>query len=159
MSATMIARPYQVGDRVRITDHGTHNLHPDAQYVHEGIVAEIDPPSEPDSEYTFGPYLWAETESYTSPSGEVFDRVFCAMTDDMTDALHPEVTRSIELLEPAPSDDTTPSLVAMDRTGSEARVLKAAMAWDDAMAGDGSTLDAAEDALRYAIRDYREVTR
>lgn len=103
----MSARPFQVGDRVRITDHNRHVVHPDAQYVFEGTVSTIDPAAEPDSEYTYGPYLWADTEPYQrSTSGEVFDRVFCPMTDDLTDGADVYLGRSIELLEPAEDDGT-----------------------------------------------------
>lgn len=108
MNAETTARPYRVGDRVRITDHNRHALHPDAQYVYEGVVAKIDPAADPESgEYDFGPYLWADTKPYTNPlSGEVYDRVFCPLTDDLTAGSGPEdLGRTIELLAAAPSDD------------------------------------------------------
>jgi len=100
----MSARPFQVGDRVRITDNLRHNQHPDAQYVYEGVVEKIDPAADPDSELEYGPYLWAETEAYTSPlSGETFDRVFCPLTDDLTTGSDGDdiLGRTIELLAPA----------------------------------------------------------
>lgn len=111
----MSARPFQVGDRVRITDHNRHDLHPEVQHVFEGIVKTIDPAAEPDSEYTYGPYLWAATEPYTSPLGGVFDRVFCPMTDDLADGADVYLGRSIELLEPIASADR-------DDDGTEAEV-------------------------------------
>lgn len=127
MSTETSTRPYQVGDRVRITDNLRHDLHPEAQYVYEGVVERIDPAADPDSEHKYGPYLWADTEPYTSPSsGEVFDRVFCPLTDDLTTGSDvKEFGRSIELLEPAPTPspvgDTTPEPFSVFELADAAR--------------------------------------
>lgn len=172
MSEQTTVRPFQVGDRVRITDNNIRRLHPDAQYVFEGVVSKIDPAADPDSEYTYGPYLWADVEPYTSPvAGHVFDRVFCPMTDDLTTGSDNDTFgRAVELLEPAPtdpsggavtstpapSDDTTPSLVELDRREAEQRVLRTALAWH-ACSPDADDVDDLRDAfwaMKDAIADY-----
>lgn len=125
MSTETSTRPYQVGDRVRITDNLRHDLHPEAQYVYEGVVERIDPAADPDSEHKYGPYLWADTEPYTSPSsGEVFDRVFCPLTDDLTTGSDDDrFGRTIELLEPAPTTSPVFELADAARRITEAEEL------------------------------------
>lgn len=116
-TAPPAARPFQVGDRVRITDHNRHRVTPDAQHAFEGIVSRIDPGTAPESEYVFGPYLWIDTEPFVGTSGTTHTATFCPLTDDLTAAADSEIGRSIELLEPAPTDtsggavtDQTPAL-------------------------------------------------
>jgi len=160
MNATATARPFQVGDRVRITDHNRHSVHPEAQYVYEGVVSNIDPASDPESAYEFGPYLWIDTEPYESPeSGETHGRTFCELTDDLTTSTHPDVSRSIELLEPtpAPSDDTTPALVKLDQDDAAARVLKTSLAWHATDSDDITALREAFWAMKDAIAEYAAV--
>jgi hypothetical protein len=104
------ARPFQVGDRVRITDHNRHIVEPHRQYVFEGIVSRIDSPAEPESGLDFGPYLWIETAPFAGGSRKTHTATFCPLTDDLTTGSDPSFGRSIELLEPAnaaPEDDGT----------------------------------------------------
>jgi len=165
------ARPFQVGDRVRITDHNRRHVAPDVQYVFEGIVSRIDPAAEPESGHDFGPYLWADVEPFVNSSGATITATFCPLTDDLTAALEPPIGRSIELLEPAPTipsdgavtaptpapSDAT-SLVTLDRDDAMARVLNAAMNWEATETAAPWEHAEAEAALRDAARDYRAVT-
>jgi hypothetical protein len=95
------ARPFQLGDVVRITDEIRRLVSPGVQYVFEGVVSKIDPAAEPDSGHDYGPYLWIDTAAFKNGSGETFTRTFCPLTNDMTRGSD-EAGRSIELLWPAP---------------------------------------------------------
>jgi hypothetical protein len=117
MSAETSTRPFQVGDRVRITDNNRRIVSPGAQYVFEGLVSGIDPASDPESGHDFGPDLWIDTEPFVR-DGKTITRTFCPLTDDMTAASDPDLARSIELLEPAPTTQDHGPLAAhlSDRT-------------------------------------------
>ena len=68
----MSARPFRVGDRVRISGWGSHG-------PHEGTVVRIDP-ADPDG--GFGPYIATDCQ-YRTDRGELAIAT-CAMTSDLT---------------------------------------------------------------------------
>lgn len=141
----MTARPFQVGDRVRIT----HRWSDVADEVHVGIVGQIRPvEGHPDLMN-----LRIQTdEPYTQSDGTVVQTASATLTLDCTAAW--VSSTSVELLEPVPTRAVDPS--------SDAAVVRAALAWEDAC--QTGTLDdhqAASDKLHAAVRAWRaaEVTR
>lgn len=80
------ARPFRVGDRVRISGWGSHG-------PHEGAVVRIDPA---DPGRGFGPYIATDCQ-YMTDRGELAIAT-CAMTSDLTAGSG----CTVELIEPAP---------------------------------------------------------
>jgi len=157
------ARPFQVGDRVRVTKH-----HLDGDVAEVGVVRDFQRIL-PDVPITMWVTLDEPKPARYKPDTTLY--LSCAwVTDDHT-AAHALGTDTIELLEPAPTDTSdgavtapTPapsdatSLVTLDRDDAMARVLNAAMNWEATETAAPWEHAEAEAALRDAARDYRAVT-
>jgi hypothetical protein len=105
--AEFAPRPYQVGDRVRITGWGTGG-------PREGNIVRIDPA---DPAGRFGPYIVLDAE-WTSSNGKR-SIALCAMNDDVTG---PDgSSHTVELLEATPEDDGTEALAVVQAPTGGAR--------------------------------------
>lgn len=182
----MSARPFQVGDRVRITKHRV--TAPDE--INDGRVTELER-IHPDNPIT----MWIRLDEPGTYAGGSPRHIASAyVTDDLTGSVYP-TSATIELLEPAPEQDDdgteaeslaevstptdpvgaltgevgTSSQAGLQAVKSAARpdlarlkaraaLVNAATAWADSWGDATAPVSTPERALVQAVRDYWSVT-